>query len=193
MQRGSGCRCAPVGLSGQELPRASAVGFALESSTRRRPGTFSSKECGTGDAGAAAATTGESIRPAFVAAPRHLPPRQRATPILRDVLGFSAREVADPHGSTAPSANSALQRARATPADRRQKTDGPLAQPSDAARRVPAEWVMNEPSSRGVVTRPTDGHRRSHRSELREPDHEHPGRPHGTHLARYSWAHCSAQ
>lgn len=87
-----------------------------------------------------AATTGESVRLAFVAALQHLPPRQRATLLLRDVLGFSAREVADLHGSSVASANSALQRARATLADRRHATDGPAARPSDASvRRVLAE------------------------------------------------------
>ncbi|MFI8338936.1 sigma-70 family RNA polymerase sigma factor [Streptomyces sp. NPDC085639] len=88
----------------------------------------------------AAATSGESVRLAFVAALQHLPPRQRATLILRDVLGFSAREVADLHGCTVASANSALQRARATLADRRHATDGPAAGPSDdSVRRVLAE------------------------------------------------------
>ncbi|MET9960110.1 sigma-70 family RNA polymerase sigma factor [Streptomyces sp. NPDC006326] len=88
----------------------------------------------------AAATTGESVRLAFVAALQHLPPRQRATLILRDVLGFSAREVADLHGSTVASANSALQRARATLAERRRESDGPAARPSDVhVRRVLAE------------------------------------------------------
>ncbi len=87
-----------------------------------------------GDPAAAAGVRG-SLRLAFVAAMQYLPPRQRAILILRDVLEFSAAEVAGILATTPAAVNSGLQRARARLDDVSVAEDG-VEEPSDPATRA---------------------------------------------------------
>ncbi len=89
----------------------------------------------------------ESLELSFVAALQRLPGRQRAVLLLRDVLGFTAREVADQLDTSVAAVNSAMQRARkmldaGLPAVSQQATQRELGDVAvrDLARRYAAAW-----------------------------------------------------
>ncbi|MGQ0846830.1 MAG: sigma-70 family RNA polymerase sigma factor [Sporichthyaceae bacterium] len=96
---------------------------------------------GSGDP-ADVALARESVRLAFVAALQLLPPRQRAVLVLREVLRWSAAEVAELLGTSVASVNSALQRARAT-MDARTGDPGESLEPTDADQRALLEKYVN--------------------------------------------------
>ncbi|MFD8007626.1 sigma-70 family RNA polymerase sigma factor [Streptomyces mirabilis] len=92
--------------------------------------------------------TTEAISLAFITALQLLPPRQRASLVLRDVLGYHAAEVAQMLDATQESVQSALKRARAT-------VDNHLADSSSTGSRRPARQLDTAAEHR-LVARLTD-------------------------------------
>jgi RNA polymerase sigma-70 factor (ECF subfamily) len=84
----------------------------------------------------------EAVQLAFIAAIQHLPPRQRAVLLLRDVLGWSAAETGQLLDASVASVNSALQRAHAT-LEKRSPAGPPAARalPDDRQRALLERYV----------------------------------------------------
>jgi RNA polymerase sigma-70 factor (ECF subfamily) len=87
------------------------------------------------------AASRETIKLAFVAALQHLPPRQRAVLILREVLRWKAAEVAELLETSVASVNSSLQRARSTLDTAGVSTSDPAPALDDAQRALLERYV----------------------------------------------------
>lgn len=94
----------------------------------------------------------ESVQLAFVVALQHLPATQRAVLILREVVGWSAAEVAELLDTTVASVNSALQRARATLDAKRARPEATPANEALVARYI-AAWESGDVSALAALLR----------------------------------------
>lgn len=113
MLESRGRRARPMDFGAPGTPEPSSLGEPTGEATWLQPVPDALVVPADGDP-AELAVARETIRLAFVAALQHLPARQRAVLILREVLQWSAAETAELLGTSVASVNSALQRARAT-------------------------------------------------------------------------------
>lgn len=96
----------------------------------------------------------ESVRLAFVAALQRMPPRQTATLLLRDVLGFGADEVADMLGTSQTAIKGMLQRARAAVDQQRDRVPSTPEESDDVAKLFADAFVAADVD--GIVALLTD-------------------------------------
>ncbi|ACZ32279.1 RNA polymerase, sigma-24 subunit, ECF subfamily [Xylanimonas cellulosilytica DSM 15894] len=123
----------PMGLGAAQPPELERFGDVLPEARWVEPVPDDAVLPRAGDP-AQMAVGHESIRLAFVAALQYLPPRQRAVLVLREVLRWSAAEVADLLDMTVAAVNSALQRARATLQEKAPTLDTTASVPGEAWR-----------------------------------------------------------
>jgi RNA polymerase sigma-70 factor (ECF subfamily) len=139
MLKGRERRALPVDLGPSKTADA-PLGDALPEATWIEPIPDARVLPGSGDP-AELAESREKIRLAFVAALQHLPPRQRAVLILREVLRWKATEVAELLDTTVTSVNSVLQRARAALATSDLSATDQAAPMDDERRKLLARYV----------------------------------------------------
>jgi RNA polymerase sigma-70 factor, ECF subfamily len=139
MLKGSQRRARPMDLA-EPKTADGPLGNALPEATWIQPMPDSSILPESADP-ADLAVERDSIRLAFVAALQHLPPRQRAVLILREVLRWKATEVAELLETTVVSVNSALQRARTTLGEIDLTTSDPLQPDDEDQKKLLARYV----------------------------------------------------
>ena len=140
MLTGKERRTRPMDLGPAQRAEISLMGEPLAESTWVLPVPDVSVVPESGDPSEVAEAR-ESIRLAFVAALQHLPPKQRAVLVLRDVFRWKASEVATLLDTTVASVNSALQRAHATLADTEVSDVEPLRPMDEQQRSLLARYV----------------------------------------------------